>query len=85
MSSSDRRGIDFNNPGQVDNLNLTGRLGYNLYAGGKKSAGRDAAEAGLRASEYDNESIRDQLAYEVVNAYFNIVKAREVVATTRWT
>lgn len=76
-------GIDFNDPGQVDNLNLTGRLGYNLYAGGKKSAGRDAAEAGLRASEYDNESVRDQLAYEVVNAYFNIVKAREVVATTR--
>lgn len=75
-------GLDFNNPGQVDNLNLTGQVGYNLYSGGKRSAGREAAEAGLKASEYDSQSIRDQLAFEVVNAYFNIIKAREVVAST---
>jgi len=76
-------GIDFNNPGQVDNLNLTGLIGYNLYSGGKRSAGQDAAEAGLKASQYDSQSVRDQLAYEVVNAYFNILKAREVVASTQ--
>jgi outer membrane protein TolC len=75
--------IDFNNPGQVDNLNLTGRVGYNLYSGGRRSAGRDAAEAGLKASELDSRSTRDQLGFEVVNAYFNIIKAREVVASTQ--
>ncbi|MEZ5275965.1 MAG: TolC family protein [Opitutaceae bacterium] len=75
--------IDFNNPGQVDNLNVTGRVGYNLYSGGQRAAGKTAAEAGLKASEYDNQSTRDQLAFEVVNAYFNIIKAREVVASTQ--
>lgn len=75
-------GLDFNNPGQVDNLNVTGLVGYNIYSGGKRGAGQDAAEAGLRASELDSQSVRDQLAYEVVNAYFNIIKAREVVAST---
>ncbi|RKX31818.1 MAG: TolC family protein [Verrucomicrobia bacterium] len=75
-------GLDFNDPGRVDNLNLTGLVGYNIYSGGKRSAGQDAADAGLRASELDSQSVRDQLAYEVVNAYFNIIKAREVVAST---
>ena len=40
------------------------------------------AEAGLEASEFASQSVRDQLAFEVVNAYFNIAKAREVVAST---
>ena len=75
-------GLDFNNPGAVDNLNVTGLVGYNLYSGGKRAAGRDAAEAGLEASEFAGQSVRDQLAFEVVNAYFNIIKAREVVAST---
>ena len=32
-------GLDFNRPGQIDNLNLTGTVGYNLYAGGRATAG----------------------------------------------
>ena len=42
-------GLDFNNPGTIDNLNATALLGVNLYSGGQVSAGKRAAEA-ARAS-----------------------------------
>ena len=42
-------GLDFNHPGQIDNLNATGTVAYNLYSGGRATAGRSAAKAGTRA------------------------------------
>ena len=41
-------GLDFNHPGRIDNLNATGTVAYNLYAGGRATAGRTAARAGSR-------------------------------------
>ena len=42
-------GLDFNQPGRIDNLNATGTLAYNLYAGGRATAGRNAARQRSRA------------------------------------
>jgi outer membrane protein TolC len=72
-------GLDFNHPGKVDNFNATGTVAYNLYAGGRASAGRAAAKAGAQAAEQDARATQNQLAAEVVKAYLNIRKSREAV------
>jgi outer membrane protein TolC len=73
-------GLDFNHPGQIDNLNGTGTVAYNLYSGGRATAGRNAARAGARAAEQDLRATQNQLGAEVVRAYLSIRKAREAVA-----
>ena len=72
-------GLDFNHPGQIDNLDAAGTVAYNLYNGGKASAGRQAARAGAQAAAYDLNAARHELAAEVVKAVFNLQKAREAV------
>ncbi len=71
--------IDFNAPGQVDNLNLTGTVAYNLYSGGQTTAHRAAARSGVTASELDREATFARLDGAVTRAYFNIRQAREAI------
>jgi outer membrane protein len=73
-------GLDFNHPGRIDDFNATGTVAYNLYAGGRATAGRTAAKAGARAAEEDLRATQNQLGAEVIKAYLNIRKAREAVA-----
>jgi outer membrane protein TolC len=72
--------LDFNNPGTIDNLNATGTVAYNLYSGGRREAGVEAAEAGKLAAEYDEQAALQQLAAQAVKAYLDIRKATEAVA-----
>jgi outer membrane protein TolC len=72
-------GLDFNRPGQIDNLDAAGTIAYNLYSGGKASASRQAARAGAQAADYDLNAARHELTAEVVKAVFNLQKAREAV------
>lgn len=74
-------GLDFNRPGHVDNLNATGTVAYNLYSGGRATAGRSAARAGAEAADLDLRTAQHQLATEVVRAALNLRKAREAAAT----
>lgn len=71
--------IDFNHPGQIDNLNAKGTVGYNLYSGGRATAGRSAAHAGTEAAELDLRATHQQLTAEVVKCVLNLRKAREAV------
>ncbi len=73
-------GLDFNQPGRIDNLNLAGTVGYNLYSGGRATAGRAAARAGARAAEEDLRAAHQQLAAEAIKALLNLRKAREAVS-----
>ncbi len=73
-------GLDFNQPGRIDNLNLAGTVGYNLYSGGRATAGRAAARAGARAAEEDLRATHQQLATEAIKALLNLRKAREAVS-----
>jgi outer membrane protein len=73
-------GLDFNHPGQVDNLNATGTVAYNLYAGGRPTAARNAARAAAEAARQDLRTAQQDLVAEVVKAVLNIRKAREAVA-----
>ncbi len=72
-------GLDFNHPGQIDNLNATGTVAYNLYSGGRATAGRTAAKAGAEAADLDLRTAQQQLVAEVVKAALNLRKAREAV------
>ncbi|MFI4936788.1 MAG: TolC family protein [Caulobacterales bacterium] len=72
-------GLDFNHPGRIDDLNLTGTIAYNLYSGGRATAGRAAAAAGSRAAEHDLRATQHTLAAEAVRALLNLRKAREAV------
>lgn len=71
--------LDFNQPGKIDDLNVTGTVGYNLYSGGRATAGRDAARAGARAAAEDLRAAQQQLATEAIKALLNLRKAREAV------
>lgn len=71
--------LDFNHPGNVDNLNATGTVAYNLYSGGRATAGRTAARAGAEAADLDLRAAQQQLAAAVVKAALNLRKAREAV------
>ncbi|MBM3854514.1 MAG: TolC family protein [Verrucomicrobia bacterium] len=72
-------GLDFNRPGHVDNLNATATVAYNLYSGGRATAGRTAAQAGAAAADLDLRSAHHRLVAEVVRAALNVRKAREAV------
>jgi outer membrane protein len=72
-------GLDFNHPGRIDDFNATGTLAYNLYSGGRASAGLEAARRGAAASVQDQRAARLQLGAEVVKAYLDILKARQAV------
>ncbi len=73
-------GLDFNRPGNVDNLNATGTVAYNLYAGGRATAGRNAARADTEAADLDLRAARHRLVAEVVRAALDLRKAREAVS-----
>jgi outer membrane protein len=72
-------GLDFNHPGRIDDLNATGTVAYNLYSGGRASAGLAAAKDGALAAGQDLRAAQHQLGAEVVKAWLNIRKAREAV------
>ncbi|HUJ45084.1 MAG TPA: TolC family protein [Opitutaceae bacterium] len=72
-------GLDFNHPGRIDDLNATGTVAYNLYSGGRASAGLAAARGGARAAGQDFRAAQQQLGAEVVKAWLSIRKAREAV------
>ena len=72
-------GLDFNHPGPIDNLNATASVAYNLYSGGRPTAGLAAAHSGVRAAAEDVRAAHNQLGAAVVKAYLDIRKAREAV------
>ena len=72
-------GLDFNRPGRIDDLNATGTVAYNLYSGGRASAGLSAAKSGALAAGQDFRAAQQQLGRDVVKAYLSIRKAREAV------
>lgn len=67
--------IDFNHPGQVDNLNLAATVRYPLYSGGRVTALRQASRAGQEAAEVSIEAVMEQLSMAVTRAFYGILQA----------
>ena len=69
--------IDFNSPGQTDNLNLKAELSYRFYNGGRDQAMVDSAESGFLASQAGLKEVQHQLGFEIVKAFQYIVQAQD--------
>lgn len=71
--------IDFNDPGTTDNLQLKARVNYRLYDGGESRAAKMAAEADVEMAAADQLGVHQQLAFEVLRAFYMIIQTEQLV------
>nr|WP_321403941.1 TolC family protein [uncultured Desulfobacter sp.] len=72
--------IDFNDPGETDDLQFMLQLTYRIYNGGASRAGVAAASAQEKAAMLQEEAVKRSLGFAVVKSFFNIVQAKENVS-----
>lgn len=72
-------GLDFNDPGTVDNWNVHGLVTVPIYTGGSRSAGVDAANEGWRAAREMAAVTRQDIAFEVVRLFHSLSMTRAFV------
>lgn len=74
---------DFNAPGELNNFEsgLTGRI--NLFNGGRDYLRRRMAQTGLTISRLDRESVVNAMIASVINAYYDVLAAREFIQIAR--
>ncbi len=72
--------INFNDPGQTDDLQCMLGLTYRIYNGGRITAGVDAAHAREKAAMLQEKAVQNSLGFAVVKSFFTIVQARENVS-----
>lgn len=68
--------IDFNDPGETDDLQFMLGLTYRIYNGGQSQAGVDAANARKKAAMLQEKAVKNSLGFAVVKSFFNIVQAK---------
>lgn len=73
-------GINFNQPGTVDNFQASAVVAYNLYSGGRHTAQHAAARAGEEAALADHTAVLESLSLAVVRTFHGILQANEGVA-----
>ncbi len=71
-------GIDFNDPGRTDNLNLSVGAQYRLYNGGQDVARKNAAGAGVELFSAEHESIQLRLGFEAFRSFQRMIEAETV-------
>jgi outer membrane protein len=76
-------GLDFNKPGEVDNLNVTGSVTYMLYEGGGRRAQLEAAKAGHRATNWQREATSRQIRFAVIRAWNQVAQSKELLASQK--
>ncbi|THB77294.1 MAG: TolC family protein [Desulfobulbaceae bacterium] len=69
--------IDFNDPGNTDNLGFKAELKYQIYNGGRNGASVDMAESILNSSRISRTETEHLLGYQVVHAFMMILQAQE--------
>ncbi len=71
--------LNFNHVPDMDDANAKGLVTLPLYAGGKNLAGRQAAKANAEAARQENETVRAELAFQVVCAFHTVLKTRQFI------
>ena len=71
--------LNFNDVPSVDDFNVRGLLTVPLYAGGKHTAARKAAQANTEAARQDNAAVRNALGFEVSRAFYTVLKTRQFI------
>ncbi len=73
-------GIDFNNPGVVDDFHTQLLVQQGVYAGGRRLAEADAAAANRQAACFGLAAVQNELIFRVAEAYYRAFQARELAA-----
>ena len=71
--------LNFNDVPSVDDLNARGLVTVPLYAGGRNTATRKAAQANTEAARLDNAAVQNALGFEVSRAFHTVLKTRQFV------
>lgn len=71
--------LNFNDVPSVDDFNVRGLLTVPLYAGGKNTAARKAAQANTEAARQDNAAVCNALGFEVSRAFYTVLKTRQFI------
>ena len=71
--------IDFNDPGETDDLLLKTVVQYSLYNGGGDQAGLGMAELAGQAREFEYKAVLAALDFHVIQGFYTIVQAEETV------
>ncbi|MEI6515605.1 MAG: TolC family protein, partial [bacterium] len=82
MSLNQRRASlqkDFNNPEDTENLRGSVVAQWRLYDGGRREADRRAASGGAEAAEQLMDSVHNDLAYQVIRAYYGVLQVRDMM------
>lgn len=64
-----------NEPDDTENLRASLTLEWHLFDWGRREADREIARWGIKAAREMEEATRNQLAYEVVRAYYSVLQA----------
>jgi outer membrane protein len=75
--------IDFNRPGQTDNLRIAAEAQAPLWDAGENAARRRAALARQAAASLSAEAIQAELAVAAIGAYADLYAAREALVAAR--
>ena len=70
---------NFNDLPDSDDANVHGMVTVPLYAGGRNSAGREAAKADSAAAKQDSVAVRNELGFEVSRAFYTVLKTRAFI------
>ena len=83
----DIRSPDFdpNDPGNTDNLRLSAALKYRVYDFGQRRMQSESAELGADAVDYQLQSVRNELIYQVTRGYFGVLQAQDFVTVQQET
>lgn len=72
-----------NHPGYYNNFNLGFKITAPLYTGGKISAQQKNAQALLHAAKHGNRQARNQIAYQLLEAYEGVLTANKLVSIAK--
>ncbi|MCG8526427.1 MAG: TolC family protein, partial [Opitutales bacterium] len=70
-------GLDFNDPGRMDDLNLSATVSLPLYTGGQRSAQLNSAKSQSRSAAHFQEATRQNITFAVVRSWHEIIKAKK--------
>ena len=77
--------FDPNNPDNTDNLRLTAALKYRVYDFGQRRMQTKSAELGADAVDFQLQSVRNELIYQITRGYFGVLQALDYITVQKET
>ncbi|HDL07121.1 MAG TPA: TolC family protein, partial [Desulfobacteraceae bacterium] len=72
-------GIDFNDPGNIENFEMGFSARYNIYKGGRDILKKRIVETGLEVDRLDRQTVENALVASVIHAYYNTLAALDFI------